>query len=99
MADDDQPEITRNQRTGRFELAEAPDTAYLEYRRAGGRLTLTHTEVGDELEGKGVGSALAKEALAHADNENLTVVPECRFVAGWLDRHPDRAAELDIAAP
>lgn len=95
----EQPEIAHNQETERFELAQVPSAAYLDYHRDTGRLILTHTEVGDELEGKGVGSALVKEALAHADNENLTVVPECRFVAGWLDRHPDRAAELDIAAP
>jgi uncharacterized protein len=91
-----QPEIVRNEQQDRFELPDAPGLAYLEYRRGEGRLTLVHTEVDDELEGQGVASALVREALAHAQDEDLTVVPECRFVAGWLQRHPDRAERLDI---
>lgn len=96
MADD--PKIVHNDQASRFEFADSPDTAHLEYRRKGQRLTLTHTEVDDRYEGHGVGSALVREALAFAEREGLTVVPVCRFVAGWLDRHPERAAELDIAA-
>ena len=99
MSDNDQPEIIRNDERGRFELAEAPDTTYLNFRLAEGRLTLTHTEVDDDLEGQGVGSALVRAALDHAEAEGLVIVPECGFVASWLDRHPDRAAELDIATP
>jgi uncharacterized protein len=99
MGDDAQTHVIQNPRTGRFELAGAPDGAYLEYRQAGNHLTLTHTEVDDELEGQGVGSVLVREALAQARDANLTVVPECGFVAGWLERHPERAAELDIASP
>jgi uncharacterized protein len=90
--------IVRNEAAGRFELEAAPDQGQLTYRQADGRLTLVHTEVADALEGEGVGSALVREALAHAEREGLTVVPECPFVASWLERHPDRAAELDIAA-
>lgn len=97
MADD--AKIVRNDQASRFELADEPETAHLLYRREGQRLTLTHTEVDDRYEGRGVGSALVREALDYAQREQLTVVPVCRFVAGWLDRHPERAGELDIAAP
>jgi uncharacterized protein len=99
MRSSDGPEIVRNEHAGRFELVDPPGSGRLEYRQIGGELTLVHTEVDDALEGEGVGSALVREALAYAEHEDLTVVPACRFVAGWLDRHPDRAAELDIAAP
>ena len=99
MSDDDGPEIVHNQEAGRFELAQAPDDAQLSYRRAGDELALVHTEVADALEGRGVGSALVREALGYAEREDVTVVPECGFVTGWLDRHPERAAELDISAP
>lgn len=97
MSDRARPEIVRDDERGRFELAEAPDTTYLDFRRSEGRLMLVHTEVADDLEGQGVGSALVRSALDHAEAEGLTIVPQCGFVAGWLDRHPDRAAELDIA--
>lgn len=98
MTQDDK-RVLRNEETGRFEFARAPETAYLDYEQADGRLRLVHTEVGGELEGQGVGSALVREALAHAETERLTVVPECGFVAEWLQRHPERAAELDVAEP
>lgn len=99
MADQAQPEVVRNDRTQRFEIADAPEDAHLAYRRSGDRLVLVHTEVADELEGRGVGSALVREALTHAEEEGLTVVPECAFVASWLERHPERAAELDVVSP
>lgn len=97
MSDRDQPEIVRDDERGRFELETAPDTTYLDFRRSEGRLTLVHTEVADDLEGQGVGSALVRAALTYGEAEGLTIVPQCGFVTGWLDRHPDRAAELDIA--
>jgi uncharacterized protein len=93
------PEVVRNDETGRFELVHPRGGGRLEYHQADGQLRLVHTEVDDELEGEGVGSALVREALAYAAHDDLTVVPECPFVASWLERHPDRAAELDIAAP
>jgi uncharacterized protein len=93
----DRPEITDDQQADRFVLADDPDAAHLAYRTEGDRLVLTHTEVDDDLEGEGVGSALVRFALDHAEERGLTVVPVCNFVAGWLERHPDRAAELDVA--
>lgn len=98
MAEQGTPEIVRNPDTDRFEVADAPDSGYLTYREADGRLTLEHTSVDELLEGTGVGSALVREALAYGEAEGLTIVPQCDFVAGWLDRHPDRAAELDVEA-
>jgi predicted GNAT family acetyltransferase len=92
----DEPQVVRDDDAGRFTLQDAPDKAELTFRQEDGRLVLLHTEVDDELEGGGVGSALVTAALDHAEREHLTVVPACRFVAGWLERHPDRAAELDI---
>lgn len=99
MADNDEPEIIRNEQAERFELADSPGTAFMTYRLVGDRITLVHTQVADEHEGKGIGSALVRAALGYAESEDLTVVPKCPFVRAWLDRHPDRAAELDIAVP
>jgi uncharacterized protein len=93
----DEVAITRNAEAGRFELSDAPEQGQLSFRETGGRLTLVHTEVADAREGEGVGSALVREALRYAEEADLTVVPKCTFVANWLEKHPDRAAELDIA--
>jgi predicted GNAT family acetyltransferase len=52
-------------------------------------IVFTHTEVSDEAEGKGVGSALAKTALDDARSRNLRVVPQCQFIAGYIGRHSE----------
>ena len=90
--------IVRNDEEGRFVLEDAPQDGFIEFEESDGRLRLIHTEVADEREGQGLGSALVRGALDDAERRGLTVVPECEFVAGWLDRHPERAERLDIAA-
>jgi uncharacterized protein len=53
--------------------------------------TFTHTSVPAPLEGRGVGSALVRSALAHVRELGLTVRPVCPFVIAFLQRHPDEA--------
>jgi predicted GNAT family acetyltransferase len=61
---------------------------FAEYRLRPGAIVFTHTEV--LVEGKGVGSALARAALdaVRTDGE-LEVVPLCPFIKAWIDKHPD----------
>ena len=64
----------------------------LVYRRPRpGLSAFMHTEVDDRFEGRGVGSALAAEALGAARREGLAVLPFCPFVAAYLRRHPEWA--------
>ena len=73
----------------RFEVREPEGTAVLTYVRGDGEVTLQHTVVPVELEGRGVGSTLARAALAWAAQQRLAVVPQCTFVQAFLTRHPD----------
>jgi predicted GNAT family acetyltransferase len=57
--------------------------------------TFLHTEVDEDFEGRGVGSALARGALDDARARQLSVRPSCPFVAGWIRRHQDY---LDVVA-
>ena len=75
----------------RFELAADGHIAFSEYKRDGGVLTVMHTEVPKELNGKGIGSALVRGLLDIARAQGLKVVPLCPFVAGYIDKHPDYA--------
>ena len=59
------------------------------YRRRNGRIAFTHTEVDDDLEGKGFGSRLAQAALEDVGRHGLEVVPLCPFIAHYIDRHPE----------
>ena len=73
----------------RFEVAEPEGTAVLTYVLGDGEVVLEHTVVPVELEGRGIGSVLARSALAWAAQQSLAVVPRCSFVRGFLERHPD----------
>ncbi len=59
------------------------------YERSGDTIVFTHTVVQPEAEGRGVGSALIRTALDDAREQQLTVVPQCVFVAGYIERHPE----------
>ncbi|CAN5221082.1 GNAT family N-acetyltransferase [soil metagenome] len=78
-----------NAATHRFEAVVGGETAFAEYKLRDGQIILTHTVVPDALEGHGVGSALAKTALAYAREQGLQVVPLCSFMAGYIERHPE----------
>lgn len=59
------------------------------YERSGDTIVFTHTVVQPEAEGRGVGSALISHALDDAREQQLSVVPQCGFVAAYIERHPD----------
>jgi predicted GNAT family acetyltransferase len=77
--------VKNNEAAHRFEL----EAEGREYRRRNGTIVFTHTEVPLQLEGKGIGNALAKSALDYARSEGLRVVPRCRFIAAFIKRHPE----------
>jgi predicted GNAT family acetyltransferase len=92
-----EPSVVDNAAARRFELQVDGHLAELVYRREGDRLVLVHTGVPGELEGRGIGGRLVRAALAVAVAEQLTIVPNCPFARGWLERHPDEAAAATIA--
>ncbi len=73
----------------RFELEVDGALAFVDYRRDGGTLLLTHAEVPPALRGGGVGSALVKGTLALVRQRGDKVVPLCSFVAHYMERHPE----------
>ena len=59
------------------------------YQLTGSVIVYTHTEVGAEFEGRGVGSTLARAVMDDARARRRTVVPICPFLSGWLEKHPE----------
>jgi predicted GNAT family acetyltransferase len=75
---------------GRFEVhVDGRPAGFAAYRISPGTITFTHTEIDNAYEGRGLGSTLAQAALDAARARGLTVRPDCPFVRGWIDRHPD----------
>lgn len=85
-------EVVHEPEVSRFAVHADGQTAVLEYQRAGERVVMPHTVVPGPLEGRGIGSRLARTALDWARDENLRVVPLCPFVRAYIQRHPEYAA-------
>ena len=82
-------EIRDNRAAGRYEADVGGGLAIAEYRLDGDTITFTHTEVPRELEGRGIGSRLARFALDDARARGLRVVPRCSFIADYIRHHPE----------
>ena len=61
------------------------------YQRRGDVLVFTHTEVDPDAGQSGLGGTLARAALDDVRSKGLGVVPQCSFVRGWIERHPEYA--------
>jgi len=86
----DDIEISDNPEARRFEARLGAELeGILEYRLAGSRRILIHTEVSPAFEGRGVGGALARHALEAARTAGTRVSNKCPFVRSWLERHPE----------
>ena len=74
----------------RFEIHHGDTLAgYADYVLDDGEMTLTHTVVDDELEGRGLGTQLVETALSEARERGLRVLPQCPFVAEHVREHPE----------
>ena len=78
-----------NEAGQRYEIHIAELVAFIDYKRVGQQILLTHTEVPTELEGQGVGSALVKKVLSEIKQNDLKLVPLCPFVAAYIQKHPE----------
>jgi len=88
MADNDLV-VTQDAAGNRFEIAVDGRIAFLEYHRGRDLLSLIHTDVPKEMEGRGIGGKLAQAGLEFARGANLKVIPSCPFVASYIRRHPE----------
>ncbi|WP_137044583.1 GNAT family N-acetyltransferase [Pseudolabrys sp. FHR47] len=75
----------------RFELEADGHVAFSTYERSGGTITILHTEVPNELGGRGIGTALAQGMLELIRAEGLKVKPLCPFVKAYIGKHPEFA--------
>jgi predicted GNAT family acetyltransferase len=80
--------VVDNPAQHRFEMAVDDVLAVAYYRLDGDRVVLTHTEVPQELNGRGIGSQLAEGTFALIRESGRKAVTKCSFMAGWASRHP-----------
>ena len=84
------PVVTDQPGESRYELRVDGELAgFLVYRLRGQRINLIHTEVDSRFQGAGLAARLARFSLDDARKRNLTVLPDCPYVRGWISRHPE----------
>ena len=49
---------------------------------------LTHTEVPEPIQGRGIGSQLVEKTLEDIERQNLKLIPLCAFVIGYIRKNP-----------
>ncbi len=79
-------QVTRS----RFEITQDGQTSYLEFETDGqGWLTLWHTEVPEQLRGRGLALELVTTAFQYAKDQNLKVDVLCPVAKHILETHPE----------
>lgn len=84
-----------NEESNRFELLIDEYLAKIDFKRnSKGDIYLIHTEVPENLEGKGVGHKLVREALDWLEENNLKMIPLCPFVRAYVKQNLDDYKDL-----
>lgn len=95
----DAPELTIADRPDlrRYEAHLADElVGFVEYRLAGTRRMLLHTEVPPKFGGRGIAAAMARHILDEARAAGTRVTVKCPYIRAWLERHPEFT---DVATP
>lgn len=71
--------------------------AYLQYDRKDQLIKLMHTEVPDDLGGRGIGKILAKEALEYVAKNDFQLEIHCDFVRNYVSKHAPKYIKYLVA--
>lgn len=82
-------QIEHNEKDNRFATTVDGEKAMLLYMRQPDRIVFVSTRVPPAIEGRGIGSALARAGLEYAREQSLAVVPQCPFVRVYIEKHPE----------
>ncbi|MDP1818383.1 MAG: GNAT family N-acetyltransferase [Acidimicrobiales bacterium] len=69
-----------------------------DYRLVGDDIVFPHTEIASHLRGQGLGDVLMAGVVDALQGSGRRVVPQCWFVADYLERHPEHA-DLLVGGP
>lgn len=93
-------QTTVTQEADRFTIsAEGRPAGFTEFADRGSQRVFTHTEVDDEFEGRGLATIVVGEALKTTQDAGLRIVPVCKLVAAYIDKHPEFNDIVDPPTP
>ena len=82
-------ELVKNETDKQFEMVVDGHKAFIQFNELSDRIALVHTEVPEELGGKGVGTALVEKTLNFIKESGKALMPYCPFVFAYIKRHPE----------
>ncbi len=82
-------ELIKNETDKQFEMEIDGSKAFIQFNEFSDRIALIHTEVPEELGGKGVGAALVEKTLSFIKESGKKLMPYCPFVFAYIKRHPE----------
>ncbi len=85
-------DVQRNDDRSRYELTVDGDLVGIaDFLVDDGRVVLPHTEISGRLRGQGLGAVLVRGALDDIRSRGRSVVPQCWYVADFIEAHPEYA--------
>lgn len=93
-------ETTVTQETDRFTISvEGRPVGFTEFADRDGQRVFPHTEVDDEFEGCGLATIVVAEALQATKDDGLRIVPVCKLVAAYVEKHSEFSDVVDPPTP
>lgn len=92
-------QVLKNSDKSRFELEIDGYIAFIDYKQKDQLIKLIHTEVPEELGGRGVAATLVEKTLVYLENNNFTLYPYCPYVYAYIKKHPDWKRIVDTTFP
>lgn len=84
--------MRNNAAASRYELViDTQVVGIADYFVAGQAVVFPHTEIAPPLQGRGLGAELVRGALDDVRRSGRVIVPQCWFVAQFVDEHPEYA--------
>lgn len=91
-------EVRHNPSRSRYELFVDDDlVGVADYRLQGDAVVIPHTEIERGRRGQGLGAILVRGTLDDVQRTGRTVVPECWYVADFINDNPEYQALLRTA--
>jgi uncharacterized protein len=87
-----EPTVKDAPEANRYEILDGDELlGHADYRRRGDTVVFIHTEVDQDSGRTGLGSTLVQGALDDVRAKGGSVVAECSFVRGWIEKHEEYA--------
>src|SRR5690606_35451818 len=83
-------EVIKKYESKRFELTIDGHIASIDFTQRGiDVIKLIHTEVPEELGGRGIAAVLVEKTLQYLEKNKFTLYPICPYVFAYIKKHPE----------